>query len=44
MGIDVPQTLIARAASGIEEEIYQNVQVPIGHGFAGKIASQRRPR
>jgi putative methionine-R-sulfoxide reductase with GAF domain len=37
------QMLVARAASGIEEEIYQNVQVPIGHGFAGRIAAQRRP-
>jgi serine phosphatase RsbU (regulator of sigma subunit) len=37
------QMLVARSASGIEEEIYQNVQVPIGHGFAGKIAAQRRP-
>ena len=37
------QMLVARAASGIEEEIYQNVQVPIGHGFAGRIAAERRP-
>jgi sigma-B regulation protein RsbU (phosphoserine phosphatase) len=37
------QMLVARAASGLEEEIYQNVQVPIGHGFAGRIASGRRP-
>jgi sigma-B regulation protein RsbU (phosphoserine phosphatase) len=37
------QMLVARAASGLEEEIYQNVQVPIGHGFAGRIASTQRP-
>src|SRR5437764_8846805 len=37
------QMLVARAASGIEEEIYQNVQVPIGHGFAGRIAAEQRP-
>jgi len=37
------QMLVARAASGLEEEIYQNVQVPIGHGFAGRIAARRRP-
>jgi phosphoserine phosphatase RsbU/P len=35
--------LVARAASGIEEEIYQGVQVPVGHGFAGRIAAERRP-
>jgi phosphoserine phosphatase RsbU/P len=37
------QMLVARAASGIEEEIYQNVHVPIGHGFAGRIAAKRTP-
>ena len=37
------QSLVARAASGIEEEVYQNVHVPIGHGFAGRIASTQRP-
>lgn len=36
------QMLVARAASGIEEEIYQNVRVPIGHGFAGRIAATGR--
>jgi phosphoserine phosphatase RsbU/P len=37
------QSLVARAASGIEEEVYQNVHVPIGHGFAGRIAASQRP-
>jgi phosphoserine phosphatase RsbU/P len=37
------QSLVARAASGIEEEVYQNVRVPIGLGFAGRIASTQRP-
>lgn len=37
------QMLVARAASGIEEEIYQDVHVPIGHGFAGRIAEEQRP-
>jgi sigma-B regulation protein RsbU (phosphoserine phosphatase) len=36
------QMLVARAASGIEEEVYQNVQVPVGLGFAGRIAAKRR--
>src|ERR1041385_5977998 len=37
------QMLVARAASGIEEEIYQNAKVPVGLGFAGRIAAKRRP-
>jgi putative methionine-R-sulfoxide reductase with GAF domain len=35
--------LVARAACGIEEEVRQGVRVPVGMGFAGKIAAQRRP-
>ena len=35
--------LIARAAVGIEEEVEQGVRVPVGRGFAGRIAAQRRP-
>ncbi|OLZ47025.1 PP2C family protein-serine/threonine phosphatase [Amycolatopsis keratiniphila] len=35
--------LLAIAASGIEEEVYQDVRVPVGAGFAGKVAEQRRP-
>ncbi|MGH9016286.1 MAG: PP2C family protein-serine/threonine phosphatase [Acidimicrobiales bacterium] len=35
--------LVARAACGIEEEVRQGVQVPMGHGFAGTIASRKRP-
>src|SRR5207302_3388389 len=33
--------LVARAARGIEEEVEQGVRVPIGHGFAGRIAGER---
>jgi serine phosphatase RsbU (regulator of sigma subunit) len=33
--------LIARAAYGIEEEVRQGVRVPIGAGFAGRIAATR---
>jgi anti-sigma regulatory factor (Ser/Thr protein kinase)/putative methionine-R-sulfoxide reductase with GAF domain len=36
-------TLIARAAKGIEEEVEQGVQVPLGAGFAGRVAAERRP-
>jgi signal transduction histidine kinase len=34
--------LIARAAVGIEEEVEQGVRIPIGGGFAGRIAAERR--
>ena len=38
-----PETdeLVARAAKGIEEEVEQGVRVPLGHGFAGRIAANR---
>jgi hypothetical protein len=35
--------LIATAASGLEEEVSQGVRIPVGHGFAGRIAAERRP-
>jgi len=35
--------LVARAAVGIEEEVEQGVRIPMGGGFAGKIAAERRP-
>ncbi len=37
------QELVARAARGIEEEVYQDVRVPMRTGFAGRIAAERRP-
>jgi serine phosphatase RsbU (regulator of sigma subunit)/anti-sigma regulatory factor (Ser/Thr protein kinase) len=40
---DETGTLHARAAKGIEEEVEQGVAVPIGRGFAGRIAAERRP-
>ena len=33
--------LVARAAKGIEEEVEQGVRIPLGVGFAGRIARQR---
>src|SRR5262249_53083181 len=33
--------LVARAAKGIEEEVEQGVRIPIGRGFAGRIAAER---
>jgi anti-sigma regulatory factor (Ser/Thr protein kinase)/putative methionine-R-sulfoxide reductase with GAF domain len=35
--------LVARAAQGIEEEVEQGVRIPIGQGFAGRIAAERVP-
>ena len=35
--------LVARAARGLEEEVYQGVRVPLGSGFAGRIAATRQP-
>jgi signal transduction histidine kinase len=36
--------LVARAALGIEEEVEQGVRVPLGEGFAGKVAAEGLPR
>ncbi|TMM16818.1 MAG: GAF domain-containing protein [Actinobacteria bacterium] len=35
--------LVARAAVGIEEEVEAGVRIPVGGGFAGRIAAERRP-
>ena len=35
--------LVATAASGIEEEVRQGVRIPLGAGFAGRIAASREP-
>jgi GAF domain-containing protein/anti-sigma regulatory factor (Ser/Thr protein kinase) len=37
------RVLVARAAKGIEEEVEQGVRIPVGKGFAGRIAAERRP-
>jgi serine phosphatase RsbU (regulator of sigma subunit)/anti-sigma regulatory factor (Ser/Thr protein kinase) len=34
--------LVARAARGIEEEVRQGVMIPLGRGFAGRIAAEGR--
>ena len=33
--------LIAEVARGIEEEVHQGVRIPLGRGFAGRIAAER---
>jgi phosphoserine phosphatase RsbU/P len=35
--------LVATAAAGLEEEVRQGVRLPLGRGFAGRIAAERRP-
>jgi phosphoserine phosphatase RsbU/P len=35
--------LVATTAVGLEEEVYQGVRVPIGTGFAGRVAARREP-
>jgi serine phosphatase RsbU (regulator of sigma subunit) len=37
------QYLVATAACGIEEEVRQGVRIPLGKGFAGRIAARRAP-
>ena len=34
--------LVATAARGLEEEVRQGVRIPIGKGFAGRIAAEKR--
>jgi K+-sensing histidine kinase KdpD len=34
--------LVARAAKGIEEEVEQGVRIPLGRGFAGRVAGEKR--
>jgi sigma-B regulation protein RsbU (phosphoserine phosphatase) len=33
--------VVATAARGIEEKVHQGVRIPLGRGFAGRIAKQR---
>jgi GAF domain-containing protein/anti-sigma regulatory factor (Ser/Thr protein kinase) len=41
--LDEPAGVLrARAAKGIEEEVEQAVTIPVGQGFAGRIAAERR--
>jgi phosphoserine phosphatase RsbU/P len=36
-------SLTATAAAGVEEEVHQGVRIPVGRGFAGRIAAERQP-
>ncbi|MBV9095594.1 MAG: SpoIIE family protein phosphatase [Streptosporangiaceae bacterium] len=35
--------LVATASSGLEEEVLQAARVPVGRGFAGRIATENQP-
>jgi len=35
--------LVARAAVGLEEEVERGVRIPVGRGFAGRVAAESRP-
>jgi len=35
--------LIATATAGLEEEVRQGVRIPVGRGFAGRIAAEKQP-
>jgi phosphoserine phosphatase RsbU/P len=35
--------LVATAAAGLEEEVRQGVRIPVGRGFAGRIAADQQP-
>jgi phosphoserine phosphatase RsbU/P len=42
--LNVPsRQLIATVAAGLEEEVRQGVRIPLGQGFAGRIAAEGRP-
>jgi anti-sigma regulatory factor (Ser/Thr protein kinase)/putative methionine-R-sulfoxide reductase with GAF domain len=40
---DDGRTLVPRAARGLEEEVERRVRIPVGKGFAGRIAASREP-
>ncbi|MGH3980499.1 MAG: ATP-binding SpoIIE family protein phosphatase [Pseudonocardiaceae bacterium] len=37
------QHLVATAARGLEDEVHQSFRIPIGKGFAGRIAAEKQP-
>jgi serine phosphatase RsbU (regulator of sigma subunit)/anti-sigma regulatory factor (Ser/Thr protein kinase) len=40
---DEGTSLVARAAKGLEEEVERGFRLPIGQGFAGRVAAERKP-
>ncbi len=39
---EVRDELVARAAAGLEEEVEAGVRIPVGQGFAGRLAAERK--
>jgi signal transduction histidine kinase len=39
---DSRNELVARAAAGLEEEVEAGVRIPVGGGFAGRVAAEQR--
>ncbi|MBV9060008.1 MAG: SpoIIE family protein phosphatase [Pseudonocardiales bacterium] len=37
------EQLVATAAKGIEAEVHQGVRIPLGRGFAGRVAAAKEP-
>jgi signal transduction histidine kinase len=37
------QELVARASIGLEDEVARGSRIPVGRGFAGRVAGERRP-
>jgi putative methionine-R-sulfoxide reductase with GAF domain len=37
------EQLVATAARGIEAEVRQGVRIPVGRGFAGRVAAEKKP-
>ena len=37
------EQLVATATIGLEEEVFQGVRIPVGTGFAGRVAHSREP-
>jgi signal transduction histidine kinase len=40
---DTGTELVARAAKGLEEEVERGIRIPVGQGFAGRIAATGEP-
>ena len=37
------ERLVATASAGLNEEVFQGVRIPVGSGFAGRVAKLRQP-
>jgi serine phosphatase RsbU (regulator of sigma subunit) len=37
------EQLVAKATAGLDEEVFQGVRIPVGEGFAGRVAKLREP-